>query len=123
MRELSSRSWSDLFDANSMGHANNIPTMQFFTGISKNTQSKSYMLPLTECVRDFRNIALWDTIQLMRRLISFITLLIVHLRDNAQLVRVPYGKPVLTSPPICKLHYASGIRSYMLNVMMSGKQN
>ena len=29
---------------------NNIPTMQFFSGISKNTQSKSYMLALTECI-------------------------------------------------------------------------
>ena len=44
-----------------IGHVNNIPTMQIFTGISKNTQSKSYMLSLTECVRDFQNYALWDT--------------------------------------------------------------
>ena len=35
--------------------------MQFFTGISRNTQYKSYMLSLTECVRDFQNNALWDT--------------------------------------------------------------
>ena len=42
------------------GHVNNIPTMQFFTGISRNTQSKTYMLSLTECVWDFQNIALWD---------------------------------------------------------------
>ena len=45
-----------------IGHVNNIPTMQFFIGISRNTQSKSYMLSLmTECVWEFRNIALWDT--------------------------------------------------------------
>ena len=42
-------------------HVNNIPTMQLFTGISRNNQSKSYMLPLTECVWEFRNNALWDT--------------------------------------------------------------
>ena len=42
-------------------HVDNIPTMQFFSGISRNTQSKSYMLSLTECVRDFQNNALWDT--------------------------------------------------------------
>ena len=28
-------------------HVNKIPTMQFFTGFSRNTQSKSYMLSLT----------------------------------------------------------------------------
>ena len=32
-----------------------------FAGISRNTQSKSYMLSLTECVWDFQNNALWDT--------------------------------------------------------------
>ena len=47
--------------ARSIGLVNNIPTMQFFFGISRNTQSKSYMLSLTECVWDFQNIALWDT--------------------------------------------------------------
>ena len=31
--------------------------------ISKNTQSKSYTLSLTECVWEFRNNALWDTHQ------------------------------------------------------------
>ena len=40
---------------------NNIPTMQFFTGISRNSQSKSYMISLTECLREFQNNALWDT--------------------------------------------------------------
>ena len=37
--------------------------MQFFTGISRNNQSKSLtnMLPLTKCVWDFQNNALWDT--------------------------------------------------------------
>ena len=44
-----------------IGHVHIIPTMQFFTGTSRNTQSKSYMLSLTECDRDFQNIALWDT--------------------------------------------------------------
>ena len=39
----------------------NIPTMQFFTGISRNTRSKCHMLSLTECIRDFQNNALWDT--------------------------------------------------------------
>ena len=33
-----------------IGHVNSIPTMQFFTGISRNTQSKSYMLSLTKCL-------------------------------------------------------------------------
>ena len=46
----------------SIGHVNKIPTMQFFTEISRNTQSKSYIrLSLTECVWEFRNNALWDT--------------------------------------------------------------
>ena len=49
------------FDINPIGHVNNIPTIQFFIGISRNTQSKSYMLSLTECVWDFQNDALWDT--------------------------------------------------------------
>ena len=43
-----------------IGHVNNIPTMQFFTGISRNTKSKLYMLSLTECVGDSQNNALWD---------------------------------------------------------------
>ena len=37
--------------------------MQFFSGISKNTQSKSYMLSLAVRVLDFQNNALWDTHQ------------------------------------------------------------
>ena len=36
-------------------------TMQFYTGISRNTWSKSYMSSLTECVWEFQNSALWDT--------------------------------------------------------------
>ena len=32
-----------------------------FHWIFKNTQSKSYMISLTECVWDFQKIALWDT--------------------------------------------------------------
>ena len=35
--------------------------MQYFTGISRNAQSKSYMLSLTECVWELQNNALWDT--------------------------------------------------------------
>ena len=34
-----------------IGHANNIAKMHFSTGISRNTQAKSYMLSLTACVR------------------------------------------------------------------------
>ena len=45
-----------------IGHVNNIPIMQFFTGITRNTQPKSYMLSLTECVWDFQNNALWETL-------------------------------------------------------------
>ena len=45
-----------------IAHVNNIPTMQFFTGIFRNTQSKLYMLSLTECVWDFQDNALWDTL-------------------------------------------------------------
>ena len=40
-----------------IGHVN---VMQFFTGISRYTQSKSYMLSLTECVWESQNNALWD---------------------------------------------------------------
>ena len=40
---------------------NIVPTMQFFTGIPRNTQSKLYMLSLTECVPNLQNSALWDT--------------------------------------------------------------
>ena len=42
-------------------HVNNIPTMQYFNGTSRNTQSKLYMWSSTECVWDFQNNALWDT--------------------------------------------------------------
>ena len=44
-----------------IGHLNNIPTMQQFRGISRNTPSKSYILSLTECLRDYQNNALWET--------------------------------------------------------------
>ena len=44
-----------------IGHVNNIPAMQFFTGISRNTQSKSDMLSFTECIWELINNALWDT--------------------------------------------------------------
>ena len=36
-------------------HVINIPAMRCFTGISRNTQSMSYMLSLTECVWEFQN--------------------------------------------------------------------
>ena len=49
------------FMALQIGQVNNIPAMQFLSRISRNTQSKSYMLSLTECVWDFQNNALWDT--------------------------------------------------------------
>ena len=40
---------------NQIGHVTNIPTMQFFTGISRHTQSKSGW------VWEFQNNTLWDT--------------------------------------------------------------
>ena len=39
--------------AHTIGHVSNIPKMQIFTGISRNTQLKPYMLSLTECVWEF----------------------------------------------------------------------
>ena len=39
-------------------HVNKNPTVQFFTEISRNTQSKSFTLSLTECVWELRNNAL-----------------------------------------------------------------
>ena len=36
-------------EALSIGHVHNIPTMQFFTRISGNIQSKSYVLSFAEC--------------------------------------------------------------------------
>ena len=44
-----------------IGHVSDVPSMQLITGISRNTQSISYMLSLTECVWEFQNNALWDT--------------------------------------------------------------
>ena len=44
-----------------IGYVDRIPTMQFFPGISSNTQSKSCMLSLAECVWEFLINALWDT--------------------------------------------------------------
>ena len=46
---------------NAIGHVNNVPPMQLFTEISRNTHSKSDMLSLTDCVWDFENNELWDT--------------------------------------------------------------
>ena len=46
-----------------IGRVNNIPTRQFFTGVTRNTPSKSYMLSLAECVWDFQNSELWNTHQ------------------------------------------------------------
>ena len=45
----------------SIGLVNNIPTMLFFTGISRNTLTKSYMLLLTECVWDSQIMHVSDT--------------------------------------------------------------
>ena len=42
-------------------HVHNIPTMHLFSGIFRNTKSKSFMLWLTECVWKFHNNVLWDT--------------------------------------------------------------
>ena len=53
---------SKVDDKDIIGHVINIPSMQLLTGISRNTQSNSYMLSLTECVWEFRNNALWDTL-------------------------------------------------------------
>ena len=44
-----------VLNSDQLGHINNIPIMQFLTGTSSNTQSKSYTLSLTECVWEFRN--------------------------------------------------------------------
>ena len=44
-----------------IGLVNNILTVQFFTGIFRNTQWKSCLLSLTECVWDSWNNALCDT--------------------------------------------------------------
>ena len=43
-----------------LGHVRNLPTMQIFTGISRNTQSK-IICAIIDCVQDFQNNALWDT--------------------------------------------------------------
>ena len=43
------------------GMLTTFPQCKFLHWISRNTQSKSYMVSLTECVRDFQNNALWDT--------------------------------------------------------------
>ena len=40
-----------------IGYVNNIPTMQFFATISRNTQVK-IILSLTKCILDFQNKAL-----------------------------------------------------------------
>ena len=53
--------WPEKVLQSSIWNVNNIPTMQFLTGIFRNTQSKSYMLSLAECVWELRNSALWDT--------------------------------------------------------------
>ena len=43
-------------------HDNNIPTMQFLTGIFRTTQSKFYKLPFTKHGWEFQYIALTDTL-------------------------------------------------------------
>ena len=57
---FSSPSWT-ASENHTMGHVNEYPTKQLLTRISSNTQSKSDMLSLTECVWKFQNNALWDT--------------------------------------------------------------
>mgnify|MGYP001797648885 CR=1 FL=1 len=42
-------------------HVGNIPTMQFFSGISRNTPSELTMQSSTQCVRNFQNNTLRDT--------------------------------------------------------------
>ena len=44
-----------------MEHVDDVPTMQFFIGISGNTQSKLYKRYHRPSVLDFQNTALWDT--------------------------------------------------------------
>ena len=44
-------------------HDNNDPTMQFLIGFPRNTQSKSFMLSLTEYAWKFQYRALWDTLR------------------------------------------------------------
>ena len=46
----------------SLGHVNNIPTMQFSLEFPAVTHSKSgkILKSLTMCVREFQNDALWD---------------------------------------------------------------
>ena len=57
--------------AERIGHVNNIPTMQFFTGVSKNTQSKSYIYIIIDLVsREFRNNALWILIDMPKSWLS-----------------------------------------------------
>ena len=48
-----------------IGHVNDIPTTKLFTGIPRKTQSKYYMLSLTEYVWEFQNNALWDILKYM----------------------------------------------------------
>ena len=47
-----------------IGHVNNIPRIQFLNGILRSTQSKSYVLSLTEYVWEFKIAALWDTLKI-----------------------------------------------------------
>ena len=55
-----------------IGHVNNIPTMQFPSGVSRrNTQSKSDMLSLTEYVWDFQNNALWSFVNMPYVIVIF----------------------------------------------------
>ena len=63
----------------SIGHVNNIPTKQFFTGIFRNTQSKLYTQSLTEWDWDFQNNALWDTHTGMLCFIEFLQSLFIKL--------------------------------------------
>ena len=42
--------YSKVLSFDQKGHVNNTSTMQFFTEISRNTQSKSNTLPFTKCL-------------------------------------------------------------------------
>ena len=55
--------WEDSLTLHNPKLGDTIPTMKFFTGISGTTQSKSYMISLTEYVWEFQNNALWDTLK------------------------------------------------------------
>ena len=66
----------------SVGHVNNIPTMQLFAGTSRNTQSTSYMLSLTECLGIIKQgivgYSLTCHIRIFPDIITFLNTLDIH---------------------------------------------